>query len=228
LTWFFYWLILPSPQTMGNQLGMLHGNTEARKALPEEVKRLGWVSFFTDVASEMVYPVVPLFLTSVLGAAVAVLGAIEGLAEVIVSIMKGVSGWHCDKMGRRVPYIRWGYGLGALAKPLMALAFSWSMILAARAVDRVGKGLRTTAKGRPDRRCSACIPGRPGLRVPSHDGHGWGHDRRFFGDNSPVPASRPLSDHLPHRHIARPCRSLVNIPLARGSHNYVLRPIITP
>lgn len=125
---------------------MLHGNTEARKALPEEVKRLGWVSFFTDVASEMVYPVVPLFLTSVLGAAVAVLGAIEGLAEVIVSIMKGVSGWHCDKMGRRVPYIRWGYGLGALAKPLMALAFSWSMILAARAVDRVGKGLRTTAR----------------------------------------------------------------------------------
>ena len=105
---------------MGNQVGMLHGNTEARKALPEEVKRLGWVSFFTDVASEMVYPVVPLFLTSVLGAAVAVLGAIEGLAEVIVSIMKGVSGWHCDKMGRRVPYIRWGYGLGAFAKPLMA------------------------------------------------------------------------------------------------------------
>ncbi|MBM9532146.1 hypothetical protein JWG42_18495, partial [Desulfoprunum benzoelyticum] len=63
---------------------MLHGKTKARKALPDEVKRLGWVSFFTDVASEMVYPVVPLFLTSVLGAPVAVLGAIEGLAEVIV------------------------------------------------------------------------------------------------------------------------------------------------
>lgn len=127
-------------------MGTIHGKTKVRKALPEEVKRLGWVSFFMDVASEMVYPVVPLFLTSVLGAPVAVLGAIEGLAEVIVSLMKGVSGWHCDKMGRRVPYIRWGYGLGALAKPLMALAFSWPMILAARAVDRVGKGLRTTAR----------------------------------------------------------------------------------
>jgi MFS family permease len=127
-------------------MGLIYDTFKARTALPEEVKRLGWVSFFMDVASEMVYPVVPLFLTSVLGAPVAVLGAIEGLAEVIVSVMKGVSGWHCDKMGRRVPYIRWGYGLGALAKPLMALAFSWPMILAARAVDRVGKGLRTTAR----------------------------------------------------------------------------------
>lgn len=94
----------------------------------------------------MVYPVVPLFLTSVLGAPVAVLGAIEGLAEVIVSLMKGASGWHCDKLGRRVPYIRWGYGLGAISKPLMAVAFSWPMILLARAVDRTGKGLRTTAR----------------------------------------------------------------------------------
>ena len=127
-------------------MGFIYDTFKARRALPEEVRRLGWVSFFMDVASEMVYPVVPLFLTSVLGAPVAVLGAIEGLAEVIVSVMKGVSGWHCDKLGRRVPYIRWGYGLGALAKPLMALAFSWPMILAARAVDRVGKGLRTTAR----------------------------------------------------------------------------------
>jgi MFS family permease len=127
-------------------MGFIYDTFKARRALPVEVKRLGWVSFFMDVASEMVYPVVPLFLTSVLGAPVAVLGAIEGLAEVLVSLMKGVSGWHCDKLGRRVPYIRWGYGLGALAKPLMAMAFSWPMILAARAVDRVGKGLRTTAR----------------------------------------------------------------------------------
>lgn len=127
-------------------MNFIYNAFNARKSLPVEVKRLGWVSFFMDVASEMVYPVVPLFLTSVLGAPVAVLGAIEGLAEVIVSVMKGVSGWHCDKLGRRVPYIRWGYGLGALAKPLMALAFSWPMILLARGVDRFGKGLRTTAR----------------------------------------------------------------------------------
>ncbi len=114
--------------------------------LPQAVVKLGWISFFTDVASEMVYPVVPLFLTAALGAPVVVLGAIEGVAEAIVSVMKGLSGWHCDRMGKRVPYIRWGYGLGAASKPLMALAFAWPMVFLARAVDRLGKGLRTTAR----------------------------------------------------------------------------------
>lgn len=115
-------------------------------ALPRTVIKLGWVSFFTDVASEMLYPVVPLFLTSALGAPVVVLGIIEGVAEAIVSLMKGLSGWHCDKIGRRVPYIRWGYGLATLSKPLMALAFSWPLVFLARSLDRFGKGLRTTAR----------------------------------------------------------------------------------
>lgn len=118
----------------------------AKRRLPESVITLGWISFFTDVASEMVYPVVPLFLTAALGAPVVVLGAIEGVAEAIVSVMKGLSGWHCDRMGKRVPSIRWGYGLGAASKPLMALAFAWPMVFLARAVDRLGKGLRTTAR----------------------------------------------------------------------------------
>lgn len=118
----------------------------ANQRLPDEVVKIGWISFFTDVASEMIYPVVPLFLTAALGAPVVVLGFIEGIAEAIVSVMKGVSGWHCDKLGRRVPYIRWGYGLGAASKPLMALAFSWPMVFLARSVDRLGKGLRTTAR----------------------------------------------------------------------------------
>jgi len=114
--------------------------------LPKPVRHLGWISFFTDFASEMVYPVVPLFLVSALGAPVAVLGLIEGAAEAIVSIMKGLSGWHSDKMGMRVPYIRLGYGLAALSKPLMALAYAWPMVFLARATDRLGKGLRTTAR----------------------------------------------------------------------------------
>lgn len=116
------------------------------QGLPDEVVKIGWISFFMDVASEMIYPVVPLFLTAALGAPIVVLGVIEGIAEAIVSVMKGVSGWHCDKMGRRVPYIRWGYGMGAVSKPLMALAFSWPMVFFARSVDRLGKGLRTTAR----------------------------------------------------------------------------------
>lgn len=117
-----------------------------RWKLPDAIVELGWISFFTDVASEMLYPVVPLFLTAALGAPVAVVGIIEGVAEAIVSIMKGLSGWHCDKMGRRIPYIRWGYGLGALSKPLMALAFAWPIVFLARSVDRLGKGVRTTAR----------------------------------------------------------------------------------
>lgn len=114
--------------------------------LPKPVRHLGWISFFTDFASEMVYPVVPLFLTAALGAPVAVLGLIEGVAEAIVSVMKGLSGWHSDKLGKRVPYIRLGYGLAALSKPLMALAYAWPMVFLARATDRLGKGLRTTAR----------------------------------------------------------------------------------
>lgn len=114
--------------------------------LPKSVRRLGWISFFTDFASEMVYPIVPLFLVSALGAPVVVLGLIEGVAEALVSVMKGLSGWHSDKAGRRVPYIRAGYGLAALSKPLMALAFSWPMVFLSRALDRLGKGLRTTAR----------------------------------------------------------------------------------
>ena len=62
--------------------------------LPKQIRTLGWISFFTDIASEMAYPIVPLFLTAVVGAPVAVLGAMEGVAETLVCVMKGVSGWH--------------------------------------------------------------------------------------------------------------------------------------
>lgn len=123
-----------------------HKGDDMPQKLPKPVRSLGWISFFTDFASEMVYPIVPLFLVSALGAPVVVLGLIEGVAEALVSVMKGLSGWHSDKSGRRVPYIRAGYGLAALSKPLMALAFSWPMVFLSRALDRLGKGLRTTAR----------------------------------------------------------------------------------
>jgi len=125
---------------------MQHYVDPQAKPLPAVVKRLGWVSFCTDVASEMAYPVVPLFLATVLGAPALALGVIEGVAEAVVSLMKGWSGWHSDRTGKRVPLIRLGYGLGALSKPLLALAFSWPMVFLARGVDRLGKGLRVTAR----------------------------------------------------------------------------------
>lgn len=94
----------------------------------------------------MAYPLIPLFLKNTLKASVGALGIIEGTAEAIVSFMKGWSGWHSDRIGKRVPYVRWGYGLSALGKPLIGLATVWPFVLFARTLDRLGKGLRTTAR----------------------------------------------------------------------------------
>lgn len=116
------------------------------KPLPKRVWILGWISLFADVASEMVYPIIPIFMNQVLRAPVFALGAVEGIAESIVSFMKGFSGWHSDRTGKRVPYVQVGYGLSALGKPLIALAMSPFMVLAGRGVDRFGKGLRTTSR----------------------------------------------------------------------------------
>ena len=114
--------------------------------LPPTIRRLGWISFFTDVASEMVYPVIPLFVVGALGAPVVVLGTIEGIAEGIVNVMNGLSGWQSDRIGKRIPFIRWGYGLAAASKPILAFAFAWPIVLLARTMDRIGKGIRTSAR----------------------------------------------------------------------------------
>lgn len=110
------------------------------------VWQLGWISFFADVSSEMAYPALPLFMSNVLKAPVAAIGLVEGVAEALVSIMKGLSGIHSDRTGRRTPYLRWGYGLSALGKPMIALAHAWPMVMVARVTDRLGKGVRTTAR----------------------------------------------------------------------------------
>src|SRR5512147_167607 len=88
----------------------------ARPAHLENVKRLGWVSLLTDISSEMLYAITPLFLTQVLGASKSVLGLIEGVAEGTASVLKGVSGWHSDRIRKRREYIFAGYSLSALAK----------------------------------------------------------------------------------------------------------------
>jgi len=107
---------------------------------------LGLVSFFNDVASEMIYPLVPIFLTSVLGAPVAVIGLIEGIAESTASVLKVVSGWLSDKWRKRKPFILAGYSFSAISKILLGLAFSWPFVLFARFIDRFGKGVRTSAR----------------------------------------------------------------------------------
>jgi len=107
---------------------------------------LGLVSFFNDVASEIIYPIVPIFLTSVLGAPVAVVGLIEGIAESTASVLKVVSGWLSDKLQKRKPFVVAGYSFSAISKPLLSLALSWPFVLFARFIDRFGKGTRTSAR----------------------------------------------------------------------------------
>ena len=117
-----------------------------RFGISKNVFVLGLVSFFNDVASEMIYPLVPIFLTSVLGAPVAIVGLIEGIAESTASVLKVVSGWLSDKWRKRKPFVVAGYSFSAISKILLSLAFSWPFVLIARFVDRFGKGTRTSAQ----------------------------------------------------------------------------------
>jgi MFS family permease len=119
----------------------------ARRALPRNVLALGWVSFANDAASELAYPIVPLFLTVTLGAPVAVVGLIEGIAEGIAVGLRGVSGWLSDRWGeRRLPWVTGGYAGSAGGRVVIAAAPAWGWVLAGRVVDRLGKGARTAPR----------------------------------------------------------------------------------
>ncbi len=110
------------------------------------VVALGLVSMFNDMASEMAYPIIPLFLTSVLGTPVAVVGVIEGIAEATASILKVFSGWLSDRLRNRKRFAVGGYLLSALSKVVLSFAASWTYVLGARFMDRFGKGVRTAAR----------------------------------------------------------------------------------
>ncbi len=124
----------------------LPGLTLSLKNIPKQVIILGLVSLFTDIASEMLYPVTPIFLTTVLGASMAVVGIIEGIAEFISGFLKGYFGRLSDKLGKRSIFITLGYGLSALSKPLPGLFPFIPAVLVSRVSDRVGKGLRTAPR----------------------------------------------------------------------------------
>ncbi len=113
-----------------------------RVPIPRTVWALGFVSMFMDISSEIIHALLPLFLTATLGVSVAVVGLIDGVAEATASITKMFSGYLSDRMGKRKPLILIGYGLGALSKPLFALAGTAPVIMGARFADRIGKGLR--------------------------------------------------------------------------------------
>lgn len=115
--------------------------TRARQ-LPGTILRLGWISLLADISSEMAAPLIPLYLGTLLASPGTALGLIEGSAQAALALMAAWSGWHSDRMRRRVPYVRWGYGLAMASKAALALAWSWPLVLALRLVDRFGKGLR--------------------------------------------------------------------------------------
>lgn len=115
-------------------------------SVPRNVAILGVVSLFADISSEMVYPLLPLFLVDSLGAPVLALGLIEGVAEGTASGVKALAGRWSDRAGTRRPFVIGGYALSAAAKPLLAAAFVWPSVLGIRFVDRAGKGLRTAPR----------------------------------------------------------------------------------
>lgn len=116
------------------------------KSIPRTVIMLGLVSFFTDFSSEMIYPLLPVFLSSVLGTTALELGVIEGIAEATASLLKVLSGIWTDRVRRRKPLIVAGYSLSGFFRPLIGLAQTWHFVLFFRFFDRIGKGLRSSPR----------------------------------------------------------------------------------
>ena len=112
------------------------------RAVPRGVWAIGFVSMFMDISSEMIHSLLPVFLVGTLGASVAVVGLIEGIAEAAASITKVFSGWISDRLGTRKLLVLLGYGLAAITKPVFPLAVTPFEVFGARFADRVGKGLR--------------------------------------------------------------------------------------
>lgn len=110
--------------------------------LPRTVIALGAVSLLTDLSSEMIYPLLPVFLSTVLGAGPLAIGAIEGAAESVAALLKLASGWWSDRLPRRKPLVVFGYGIASLVRPLVGLAQGVGQVLAIRLLDRIGKGIR--------------------------------------------------------------------------------------
>ncbi|MDE2586043.1 MAG: MFS transporter, partial [Betaproteobacteria bacterium] len=115
-------------------------------ALPRTVWFIGLISLLNDSASDLLYPLIPLYLSSVLMAGPRALGVIEGIAEATASLLKLFSGVVVDRTRRSKPWIVFGYGLAGLGRPLIAIVSSWPWLLVLRFTDRVGKGLRSSPR----------------------------------------------------------------------------------
>ena len=167
---------------------------ETLRALPGTVWALGAISLLNDSASELVYPLLPLYLATVLGAGPRALGLIEGAAEATSALLKLVSGVWYDRVRRAKAFIVVGYGFAAVSRPLIALVASWPLLLALRVFDRLGKGLRSSPR---DALLARSVPA-------SKRGIAFGVHRAF--DNAgavvgPLLAAGLLALHVPLRDI---------------------------
>ncbi|HEY8848612.1 MAG TPA: MFS transporter, partial [Thermoanaerobaculia bacterium] len=117
-----------------------------RQRLKPQVILLGLISLLNDSASEMIYPLLPVFLTTTLGATPFIVGMIEGTAEALSSILKLVAGSISDRLPRRKPLIVGGYALATISRAWIAVAVRWPTVLAARLLDRTGKGIRSAPR----------------------------------------------------------------------------------
>jgi len=167
---------------------------DALRALPSTVWILGVISLLNDAASELVYPLLPLYLATVLGAGPRALGLIEGAAEATSALLKLVSGVWYDRVRSAKLFMVAGYGFAAVARPLLAVAASWPAVLALRVLDRFGKGLRSSPR---DALLARSVPA-------ARRGVAFGLHRAF--DNAgavigPLLAAGLLALHVPLRDI---------------------------
>jgi len=116
------------------------------RGITRNIFLLGLVSLFTDLSSQMIFPLIPLYLVSVLGTGALVVGICEGAAETTASLIKVFSGYWSDRLKRRKPFVFIGYSLSAVTKPLFALARTWPLVLTIRMIERVGKGIRSAPR----------------------------------------------------------------------------------
>jgi len=119
---------------------------EIKKKLPLNVWILGIVSLLNDIASEMVYPVIPIFLISVLGAPVMIVGIIEGLADSTSKILTAFTGLASDRLQKRKLFVTLGYGFATVSHFVMSIAYVWPVVMFGRVINRIGKGMRTSAR----------------------------------------------------------------------------------
>lgn len=129
--------------------------------IPVSIWVLGFVSMLMDISSEMIHSLLPLFMVGTLGASALVVGLIEGMAEATALIVKVFSGAISDYLGKRKGLAVFGYALGALTKPLFALASSTGLVLTARLLDRVGKGVRGAPRELLDSEILSFVVGDP-------------------------------------------------------------------